>query len=442
MATTDRRAVVGVFRDRGDAERAVDLLHRAGFREDQIGFAARGGDDIEGGRAIEGSDTGHAGSGAATGILGGGLVGGILGALATGLIPGVGPVIAGGLLAGILGGAAVGAAAGGLLGALAGMGVPEEEARYYDTEFQAGRTVVTVQADGRMDEARSIMQRAGAYDFETRDGQTETTTTRMGAATPGAATARTERGTAPRMAAGREELTGGERTVELREERLRPERETVQTGEVTVGKEVVSEQQTIDVPVTHEEVVVERHRVEPRPSDRPIGAGETIEVPVREERVELGKEQVVYEEIEVGKRQVQETQHVSGTVRREEARIEREGDVDMAGAGMGTGARTGAAGFRSWDEVGPTYQQEWERRYGNSGMRWHDVEPYRRYSYEMSHDRRYQGRPWNEVETDLRSNYGDWSRRSGYNHDDSAWERFKDQMRGAWDETRQTARGR
>jgi len=165
-------------------------------------------------------------------------------------------------------------------------------------------------------------------------------------------------------------------------------------------------------------------------------------VPVREERVELGKEQVVYEEIEVGKRQVQETQHVTGTVRREEARIEREGDVDLAGAGMGTGTRTGASGFRSWDEVGPTYQQEWERRYGNSGMRWHDVEPYRRYSYEMSHDPRYQGRPWNEVESDLRGNYGDWSRRSGYTSDESAWDRFKDQMRGAWDETKQTARGR
>src|SRR5215212_11171190 len=165
MATTDRRAVVGVFRDRGDAERAVDLLHRAGFRENQIGFAARDGDDIEGGRAIEGSDTGHAGSGAATGILGGGLVGGILGALATGLIPGIGPVIAGGLLAGILGGAAVGAAAGGIFGALVGsMGVPEEEARYYDEEFKSGRTLVTVKADGRFDEARAIMQRAGAYD--------------------------------------------------------------------------------------------------------------------------------------------------------------------------------------------------------------------------------------------------------------------------------------
>ena len=35
------------------------------------------------------------------------------------------------------------------------------------------------------------------------------------------------------------------------------------------------------------------------------------------------------EEIKVGKQQVQETKQVSGTVRREEARIEGEGDVEV-----------------------------------------------------------------------------------------------------------------
>ena len=36
------------------------------------------------------------------------------------------------------------------------------------------------------------------------------------------------------------------------------------------------------------------------------------------------------EENEIGKRQFEETEQVSGTVRREEARIEREGNVDLA----------------------------------------------------------------------------------------------------------------
>ena len=417
MATNTRQTVVGVFANRADAERAVDQLHRAGFRDDQIGFAAQGGEAPTGGRTIAEGGTGEAGEGAAKGAVGGGIIGGILGALATGLIPGIGPVIAGGLLAGILGGAAVGAATGGIFGALVGsMGVPEEEARYYEGEFKSGRTLVTVKADGRYDEAYAILQRAGAYDFETRDA-------RMGA-------------TAAGMASGRTTRTEEEPRVELHEERLVPHKVTQEIGEVGIRKDVVTEEQTMDVPVTREEVFVERHPVEPRPSGQPIGESETIEVPIREERVTLEKQPVVYEEVEIGKRQVQETEHVSGTVRREEAHIEREGDVRMR-----TGGET-VAGFRSWDEVSPTHQQAWQRRHGTSGLRWHDVEPYRRYSYEMAHDPRYQGRNWSEAERDLRTGYGDWSRSHGYTHDESAWERFKDQMREAWEETRQTARGR
>ena len=131
---------------------------------------------------------------------------------------------------------------------------------------------------------------------------------------------------------GRTADTEAGRTVQLREEQLRAQKEQVQAGEVRVGKEVVSEEQTIDVPVTHEEVVIERHRVEGgRPASGDIGSGEEIRVPVQEERARAAKETVVTEEIEVGKRAVQETERVSGTVRREEARIEREGDVDVSG---------------------------------------------------------------------------------------------------------------
>ena len=81
---------------------------------------------------------------------------------------------------------------------------------------------------------------------------------------------------------GRATRTEGEPRVELREERLVPHKEMEETGEVGLRKEVVSEQQSVDVPVTREEVFVERHAVEPRPADRPIGEDATIEVPVRE----------------------------------------------------------------------------------------------------------------------------------------------------------------
>ncbi len=54
------------------------------------------------------------------------------------------------------------------MGALVSMDVPEEEARYYEREFQAGRPIVAVKADGRYQEALAILRRGGAYDLETR----------------------------------------------------------------------------------------------------------------------------------------------------------------------------------------------------------------------------------------------------------------------------------
>jgi len=123
--------------------------------------------------------------------------------------------------------------------------------------------------------------------------------------------------------------TDEEQVLELREEELRARKEGVQTGEVRIGTEVVEEQQSLDVPVTPEEVTIERHPVERRPADgSTTDESATIRVPVREEQVSVDKRTVVTEEINVGKRQVQDTERLSGTVRREEARVDVEGDVE------------------------------------------------------------------------------------------------------------------
>jgi uncharacterized protein (TIGR02271 family) len=122
-----------------------------------------------------------------------------------------------------------------------------------------------------------------------------------------------------------------DQTMQLREEELQARKAPVETGRVQLGKDIVEEQRTIDVPVAREEVYVERQPVDRRPSDQPIGETETeaIRVPVTEERVEVEKQPVVYEEVGVGKRVTQETREVSDTVRREELRTENEGDVEV-----------------------------------------------------------------------------------------------------------------
>jgi hypothetical protein len=163
MVETGPAAVVAVFDDRTHAENAVDELCRSGFRADQVGLAVRDpGPPVE---APQIDPDTKEGEGAVTGAVTGATLGGLLGAaVAAGVIPGVGPVIAGGILVGVIGGVVSGAAGGGILGTLIGLNVPEDQARHFEHHFHSGRTLVTVRADGRRDEAVAILRRHGGHD--------------------------------------------------------------------------------------------------------------------------------------------------------------------------------------------------------------------------------------------------------------------------------------
>ncbi len=168
----DNQVVVGVFETRSQADAAIHELESAGFTNEQIGFVSRDAANEEN-PAAEGGVQVLATADAATGAVSGGIIGGIIGAAAALLIPGIGPVIAGGIIIAALSGIAIGAAVGGLVGALVGLGVPEEEARYYQSEFELGRTIVAIRAAGRVQEAREILHRNGGYDATTRFAQSQ-----------------------------------------------------------------------------------------------------------------------------------------------------------------------------------------------------------------------------------------------------------------------------
>lgn len=150
------RTVVGLFGHRARAEAAIRDLHAAGFPPDRIGVAMQ--ERVEQGDLLEGAG-GEAAEGAAKGAVSGGLLGGLLGLLGSLLIPGVGPVVVGGILASTLTGAGLGAATGGLLGVLVSLGVPDEDARHFDSGLRSGGTLVTVDAGARTPEALAILQR-------------------------------------------------------------------------------------------------------------------------------------------------------------------------------------------------------------------------------------------------------------------------------------------
>jgi len=319
--TEQRSTVVGVFETHRQADAAVSELRQAGFREDQIGVASRRPEgDVTGTETATAEQASNAGTGAIAGALTGVGLGGLVGlGVLAGVIPVLGPVIAGGTLAVILANAAGGAAIGTLIGALTGAGISEEEARYYHGEFEAGRTLVTVKADGRYDEVVGILRRHGAYDMQTAASRTSSTATASRSTTAGA-------GAASRTAEGGQ-------TVQVKEEELHARKHQVEAGEVRVRKEVHTEHKTLDVPVQREEVVIERHAPTGHGATSDIKEGEEIRVPVMEEQVTVEKTPVVKEEVTVGKRVVQDTKRVSGEVRKEDVRVEREGDVDVRGGG-------------------------------------------------------------------------------------------------------------
>lgn len=112
-----------------------------------------------------------------------------------------------------------------------------------------------------------------------------------------------------------------EESVQLHEERLNVDKENVETGEASVDKHVVEEEQEFDVPVEREEVTIERRPVNEKVDEDFNANDDSVHIPLHEERVKVDKENVVSEEIVIKKNKVQDTEHVSEKVRHEEADI-------------------------------------------------------------------------------------------------------------------------
>lgn len=117
----------------------------------------------------------------------------------------------------------------------------------------------------------------------------------------------------------------GDVAVPVREEELLAQKERGEAGRVHVNKDVVEEPRSIDVPVTHEEVRVERVPVEGAAAGN-LGPDafqeKDIDVPVMGEQVNVEKRARVGEELHLHKREVTENQRYNDTVRKERVNVE------------------------------------------------------------------------------------------------------------------------
>ncbi|MBA2676831.1 MAG: hypothetical protein H0U76_00295 [Ktedonobacteraceae bacterium] len=164
-------AVVAMFENTRDADKAVDDLTAMGYDKDAVGVMAKK-EVLQQGKK-EGHDLGSdAGVGAVSGTAVGGITGLLVGVGAL-AIPGLGPIIAAGTFGTIIGatavGAGIGAAAGGIVGSLTGMGLSKDESHFYAEGVKRGNILVTVQArPEQVQQVSDTMRSDNAVDVNTR----------------------------------------------------------------------------------------------------------------------------------------------------------------------------------------------------------------------------------------------------------------------------------
>jgi uncharacterized protein (TIGR02271 family) len=142
--------------------------------------------------------------------------------------------------------------------------------------------------------------------------------------------------------------SSGEARLTLSEEELAVGKRQVQAGEVEVHKTVETQHVRETVPVTHEEVSVERHPLTGGAATGAVIGEQEIRVPLTEEELVVDKRVVAKEEVVVRKHEVTETETVEADLRRERAEVTREGETvhgsGTTGTGLGGTTGTGLGG--------------------------------------------------------------------------------------------------
>jgi uncharacterized protein (TIGR02271 family) len=110
-------------------------------------------------------------------------------------------------------------------------------------------------------------------------------------------------------------------TVPITEERLdASKRES--TREATITKEPVTETKTVEVPVTHEEISIERRPASgSTTAESPVQSKTETKIPLKQEEVQVTKQPYVKEEVSVKKKPVTETRTVTDKVTSEKVNV-------------------------------------------------------------------------------------------------------------------------
>jgi uncharacterized protein (TIGR02271 family) len=182
---------------------------------------------------------------------------------------------------------------------------PEESAQLYQ---HYGLPMPRTSPDGRMDD-RAQGKGTGRSGMDSAAG------------TERAAMGDAGRGKSGMDSAGRKGDRDADRTMTRSEEQLNVGTEQVETGHVRLRKYVVTEEQQVTVPVSHEEVRIEREPItKGRGGKAEIGEDEQ-DVVLHAEKPVVNKETVAVERARLKTETVTEDQTVSGQVRKEQFEV-------------------------------------------------------------------------------------------------------------------------
>jgi uncharacterized protein (TIGR02271 family) len=210
-------------------------------------------------------------------------------------------------------------------------------------------------------------------------------------------------------------LTGSQQrdtaAIPVVQEQLKVGKREVQRGGVRVYSRVVETPVNESVGLREEHVNVER-----RPVNEPISGLDTaafkeqsIEMRETAEEAVVEKSARIVEEVTINKEVTQREQQINDTVRHTEVEVEQLG-----------------AGSNLDDDY---YRQHYSSTYSSMGRDYDSYKPAYSYGSQMRQSQMYRNRPWDEAETDLRS---DWETRNA-GKTGSTWEDMKAAVRHGWD---------
>lgn len=210
----------------------------------------------------------------------------------------------------------------------------------------------------------------------------------------------------------RAEVVSGETTaIPVIQEELKVGKREVQRGGVRVFQHVRETPVNESIGLREEHVRVERHPVDHPASTDDLAAFQETSFELREtaEEAVVEKTARVVEEVVVGKDVSQRQEQISDTLRRTEVEVEQ--------IPAGTAA--------TWSDEENYYRTHWSSNYAKAGT-YDEYAPAYRYGSTMAGSEMYRGRPWDEIEPTLRT---DWEARNP----GSGWEKFKAAVRHGWD---------